>query len=75
MYYSVTESSLHPKIDSQPTSQDATSSFRRLKRMATFGAGSSGRMLVAVAQLLDAKLSIDRVELTLNSRGTVISLF
>ena len=43
--------------------------------MATFGAGSSGRMLVAVAQLLDAKLSIDRVELTLNSRGTVISLF
>ena len=74
MYYSVTESSLHPKIDNQSASQDATS-FRRLKRMATFGAGSSGRMLVAVAQLLDAKLSIDRVELTLNSRGTVISLF
>ena len=38
--------------------------------MTTVGAGSSSRMLVAVTQLLDAKLSIDRVELTVNSRGT-----
>jgi len=35
--------------------------------MQTFG--SNSRMLVAAAQLLDAQLSIDRVELTLNSRG------
>ena len=75
MYYSVTESSVHPKMDNQPPPQDAMPSFRRLRRMTTVGAGTSSRMLVAVAQLLDAQLSIDRAELTLSSRGTIIQVF
>ena len=73
MYYSVTESSFHPKNDGQPPpSQESVPSLRRLRRMTTFGIGSNSRMLVAVAQLLNAQLSIDRVELTLNSRGNII---
>ena len=46
-------------MDNQLAAQDATPSFRRLKCVTTVGAGSSNRMLVAVAQLLDTKLSID----------------
>ena len=71
MYYSMAESTFHPKTE-QHTSlpappQEVTGSMKRFRRMATFG--SNSRMLVAAAQLLDARLSIDRVELTLNSRG------
>ena len=46
-------------MDNQLAAQDATPSFRRLKRMTTVGADSSSHMLVAMAQLLDAKLSTD----------------
>lgn len=68
MYYSmVAESSNHPKTEQPTTPQEVTGSMKRLRRMQTFG--SNSRMLVAAAQLLDAQLSIDRVELTLNSRG------
>ena len=66
-YCFVTESS---NMDNQLAAQDATPSFRRLKSMTTVGADSSSHMLVAVTQLLDTKLSIDWVELTVNSRGT-----
>ena len=70
MYYSVTESSLHPKSDDQPPApHEGMPPFKKLRRMTTFG---NSRMLVAVAQLLDARLSIDRVELSLNSRGDII---
>ena len=76
MYYSVTESALQPKNDTQPVPpQETGSSLKRLRRMTTFGIGNNSRMLVAVARLLDAQLSIDRVELTLNSRSNVIYHF
>jgi len=67
MYYSMAE---YPKTEQHTplaAPQEVTGSMKRLRRMATFG--SSSRMLVAAAQLLDAQLSIDHVELTLNSRG------
>ena len=68
MYYSMAESTYHPKTEQHtPAPQEVTGSMKRLRRMAMFG--SNSRMLVAAAQLLDAQLSIDRVELALNSRG------
>jgi len=70
MYYSLTESSLHPKAIDPPAPQEITP-FKRLRRMTTFATGNNSRMLVAVAQLLDAQLSIDEVKLTLSSRGDV----
>ena len=73
MYYSVTESCLLPKNDTHPVPpQETGSSLKKLRRMTTFGVGNNSRILVAVARLLDAQLSIDRVELTLNSRSNVL---
>lgn len=76
MYYSVTEPSLQPKIDNPPATQELIPSFKKLRRMTTFAVDGNSRMLVAVAQLLDAQLSIDEVKLTLSSRGdaTIIAV-